>query len=324
MPEPLPQSVAPSFFVVSSILKEGPFGRTEVVVSPSGETFVRKYINKSVAGAVEWEALAQLNDPAFPHIFSRSETPDAYILLMEYVSGMTLQHMVEMWGPMPEAGALPTFEKICVAIGKLHAHSPRPIIHRDIKPSNIIVEGDRVRIVDFGTARYRKDEESRDTRYVGTIGYAAPEQFGFGQTDERTDIYALGMVLLSCSRGLILLAKEEVPWMGAATYLHPQKLSLKNVCSLIRRIVIKVCKLLCGACAVVALLGDGEYRRLFGRCFLHLLYSMPLSTPFFKQKTFLLEAMSSLFLSIGAWRSFCSCFPILYSSIREICCGELY
>jgi len=68
-------------------------------------------------------------------------------------------------------------------------------VHRDVKPENIILSGDRTVLIDFDSARVNKPEAEGDTRVLGTIGYAAPEQFGLAQSDCRTDIYAVGVLL---------------------------------------------------------------------------------------------------------------------------------
>lgn len=82
--------------------------------------------------------------------------------------------------------------QMCDGLGKLHEHH---IIHRDIKPSNMILQGDRIRLIDFDAARIFKPGQENDTKILGTRGYAPPEQFGSGQTDPRSDIYALGITM---------------------------------------------------------------------------------------------------------------------------------
>ena len=81
--------------------------------------------------------------------------------------------------------------QICKALGILHNSG---IVHRDIKPENILVRGTEAVLIDFDAARLVKPEHRTDTQIMGTTGYAAPEQFGFSQTDARADIYSLGIV----------------------------------------------------------------------------------------------------------------------------------
>lgn len=117
-------------------------------------------------------------------------------LLREYVQGQTLEEMTEREGSCSLEEAARLGRMLCRKAAALHAQQP-PVIHRDIKPENIVLTGmGRLRLIDFGTARQYKPEQEADTVCMGTRGYAAPEQFGFGQTDERTDIFAIGKVLL--------------------------------------------------------------------------------------------------------------------------------
>ena len=86
---------------------------------------------------------------------------------------------------------------------KISSQQNTPVIYRDLKPANLIVDdSDQLRLVDFGTARYYSDEISEDTVYIGTQGYAAPEQYGIGQTDQRTDLYSLGMTIIHLATGI--------------------------------------------------------------------------------------------------------------------------
>ena len=82
--------------------------------------------------------------------------------------------------------------QMCDGLAELHAQN---IIHRDIKPSNMILQGDKIRLIDFDAARIFKAGKEEDTNLLGTKGYAPPEQFGYGQTDQRSDIYALGVTI---------------------------------------------------------------------------------------------------------------------------------
>jgi serine/threonine protein kinase len=84
----------------------------------------------------------------------------------------------------------------------LSVQKPRPIVFRDLKPSNIMITRDgRIKLIDFGIARFFKEEQREDTFVYGTPGYAAPEQYGLGQTDVRSDIFSLGATLHHCLTG---------------------------------------------------------------------------------------------------------------------------
>ncbi|HYA88930.1 MAG TPA: serine/threonine-protein kinase, partial [Nitrospirota bacterium] len=94
---------------------------------------------------------------------------------------------------------------------------PRPIVFRDMKPSNIMIAHDgRVKLIDFGIARFFKEDRKEDTYMYGTPGYAAPEQYGIGQTDVRSDLYSLGATLYCCLTG-------EHPPQNPLDFLDPRR-----------------------------------------------------------------------------------------------------
>ena len=117
-------------------------------------------------------------------------------LVMDYIEGQTLQAMLEARpDPFPEAQVVEWAGQVCDVLDYLHRCMP-PIIFRDLKPSNIMIDASkRVKLIDFGVARLFKAGQARDTANFGTAGYAPPEQYGKGQTDARSDIYALGVTL---------------------------------------------------------------------------------------------------------------------------------
>lgn len=135
-----------------------------------------------------------------PRVFDCFERNGELIVIMEYVPGETLAEFVARRGPS-SALAKRLATPLCDAVAELHESFDPPLIHRDIKPSNIIVSGEAVTIIDFGIARSWHEDATEDTTHFGTRPYAPPEQFGFGQTDERSDVYALGMVLYFCITG---------------------------------------------------------------------------------------------------------------------------
>ena len=116
---------------------------------------------------------------------------------MEFVPGETLQDLVYHLDPS-ESLARDVFPQLCDAVSELHESFDPPIIHRDLKPSNIIMSRGGCTIIDFGIAREYKDGATQDTAHFGTRSFAPPEQFGFGQTTVRSDVYALGMLLYFC------------------------------------------------------------------------------------------------------------------------------
>ena len=117
-------------------------------------------------------------------------------LVREYIEGMSLAQMVLQKGGISEAEIYRISRKICQTAEQFQ-NPDEPMIHRDIKPENIVVTpGDEVVFIDFGTMRSYKKDGSRDTFVVGTRGTAAPEQYGYTQTDQRTDVYAIGQTML--------------------------------------------------------------------------------------------------------------------------------
>lgn len=134
-----------------------------------------------------------------PKAFFREGGTD--YLLRTYLPGETLTHYREREGGCPEAVCAGLGRKICGLLETLHGQEP-PIIHRDIKPENILLLPDGgVGLIDFGIARQYKSGQDTDTRHMGTRSTAAPEQYGFAQTDHRTDLYALGMTLIWLAAG---------------------------------------------------------------------------------------------------------------------------
>ena len=134
---------------------------------------------------------------------------DKEYLVMEYVQGEILPTFLRRRGGA-EAQLLPLALQLCDVLDYLHARTP-PIIYRDLKPSNIMVETatGQVKLIDFGIARFYKPGKQKDTHMLGTPGFAPPEQYGNGQTDARSDIFALGVTLH------VLLTDydvEQTPW----------------------------------------------------------------------------------------------------------------
>ncbi|WP_167859174.1 protein kinase domain-containing protein [Paenibacillus cymbidii] len=146
----------------------------------------------------EAELLMRLSHPNLPHIVDYvppDERGFGYIV-MEYVDGRTLQQVVEEDGAMSWPAAVSIALQLCEAFGYLHGVSPQPIIYRDLKPANVMLgDSGNVKLIDFGIARTYRSDCDADTLQLGTAGFAAPEQYEGGQTDARTDLFALGALL---------------------------------------------------------------------------------------------------------------------------------
>lgn len=144
----------------------------------------------------EVDIMKRLAHPFLPRIYDVIEKPDMMVIIMDYIEGRTVKSIIEEYGAMTEDQVIKIGRQLCEALQYLHQMTP-PIIYRDMKPGNIMMRpnGD-VMLIDFGTAREFKERNLADTTCLGTVGYAAPEQFGgMGQTDARTDVYGLGVTL---------------------------------------------------------------------------------------------------------------------------------
>lgn len=189
---------------VDAVLKKGRLERTERVffVGANGAEqgpYVRKVFEaESGLGSAYGRVLAaQRQGQRFlhlPRIIDCYSLGEQDAVVMEFVPGRTLADELYETGPSLDA-AKQLFPGICDAIAELHSRFDPPLIHRDIKPSNFMVEGDTVLVIDLGIARTFDKDAVCDTSHFGTRAYAPPEQFGYGQTDVRSDIYALGMLL---------------------------------------------------------------------------------------------------------------------------------
>lgn len=189
-------------YCVLQILKENLHGRTEKVTH-EGEIYIRKYFSHELIGAgSEYHILSELNHPFLPKIHDYYELSGQSVLIEEFVDGIKLSDLIHTSGRLVPEKAVEISKKLCEVCNYLHLQNPYPIIHRDIKPDNIICTMDgQIKLIDFGAAREYKDKNAKDTIYVGTVGYAPPEQFGFGQTDGRADIYGIGMTMIHMLTG---------------------------------------------------------------------------------------------------------------------------
>jgi len=145
----------------------------------------------------EANLLARLTHPNLPSVYDYFEEGGRWYLVMDFIKGETLEEYITR----TTNNILPTLEVIDIGIqltrvlGYLHTR-PTPVIFRDLKPLNIMITSDKhVYLIDFGVARLFKRGKAKDTLAFGSVGYAAPEQFGKAQTTPRTDIYGLGVIL---------------------------------------------------------------------------------------------------------------------------------
>lgn len=160
------------------------------------ELLILKAINKDTEFIWDLEAIKKIRHPQIARVID-VQTTDRYIyILKEYIKGVTLEQYAGKMGSISEENVLNIGLALCEIIGYFHSIKPFPIIYRDLKPANLILTEDgSVRLIDLDSVRQYKENSPKDTFYIGTEGFAAPEQFGFSQTDHRTDIYTLGTTL---------------------------------------------------------------------------------------------------------------------------------
>ncbi len=166
-------------WAVKEIRKKGSGKNDEVVV------------NSLLAEA---NLMKRLDHPALPRIVDIIDNGVTIYVVMDYIEGESLDKILNEYGAQPEETVITWAKQLCDALSYLHSQKP-PIIYRDMKPANVMLKPEgNIKIIDFGIAREYKEQNLADTTVLGTKGYAPPEQYS-GQTDPRSDIFALGMTM---------------------------------------------------------------------------------------------------------------------------------
>jgi eukaryotic-like serine/threonine-protein kinase len=152
--------------------------------------------------------LAKLNHQNIAALYSFFRQGDEFFMVMEFMRGRTLDEIVSKSGPMSCEEAVPLFCHALEGIGYAHRLG---IIHRDIKPANMMLTDDgTLKVMDFGIARVLGTARmTRAGNLIGTIEYMSPEQVRGQETDERADIYALGVLLFELLTGRLPFASEN-------------------------------------------------------------------------------------------------------------------
>ena len=199
-------------YTITGLLGQGGFSRIYMAHAPDGSTVILKFPDVSLLGdQATYErfrrevAIGQkLSHPAIPRVIRFVEGGDAIYLVMEYIEGPSLRNYLNEKAPLPLDEGLSYAGQLAEATDYLHTHG---VCHRDLKPENIIVGPDhRVHILDFGSALL---EGSRRVTWrwasnaFGTPDYMAPEQIQGKRGDERTDVYALGMIVYEMLAGAL-------------------------------------------------------------------------------------------------------------------------
>ena len=171
------------------VLKQSPRGTVSVVRHKKSGT---RYIFRRYSGSGEvYRRLLPVLCPHLPQIMEAAEQDGQTAVLEEYVQGDTLAELL-MGARLTEREARQVTMQLCQALHVLHSMGA---VHRDVKSENVILRGSDAVLIDFDAARIYKDESESDTQVLGTTGFAAPEQYGIFQSDERADIFSLGVLL---------------------------------------------------------------------------------------------------------------------------------
>ena len=171
------------------VLKQSPRGTVSVVRHKKSGT---RYVFRRYSGSSEvYRRLLPVLCPHLPQIMEAAEQDGQTAVLEEYVQGDTLAELL-MGARLTEREARHVTMQLCQALHVLHSMGA---VHRDVKPENVILRGSDAVLIDFDAARIYKDESESDTQVLGTTGFAAPEQYGIFQSDERADIFSLGVLL---------------------------------------------------------------------------------------------------------------------------------
>ena len=142
----------------------------------------------------EANMMKKLDHPSLPRIVDIIDNGITIYVVMDYIEGESLDKILNEYGAQPEELVIAWAKQLCDALSYLHGQKPS-IIYRDMKPANVMLKPEgNIKIIDFGIAREYKEQSLADTTVLGTKGYAPPEQYS-GQTDPRSDIFALGMTM---------------------------------------------------------------------------------------------------------------------------------
>ena len=171
------------------VLKRSPRGTVSVVRHKKSGT---RYVFRRYSGSGEvYRRLLPVLCPHLPQIMEAAEQDGQTAVLEEYVQGDTLAELLT-GAKLTEKEARQVTMQLCQALHVLHSMGA---VHRDVKPENVILRGSDAVLIDFDAARIYKDESESDTQVLGTTGFAAPEQYGIFQSDERADTFSLGVLL---------------------------------------------------------------------------------------------------------------------------------
>lgn len=220
-------------YCVEHVLASGEAGSTEVVSRPGAEhlgegPLVRKRVKRDVANVEVFSRLSSVGGGHLPRVIETYDLPDQVVIVREYVYGASLASCVAEAGRMGEIAAGHVVADVCDAVATLHE---RGIVHRDVSPRNVILSPRGAVLIDLGIARTYVEGAPRDTTRLGTWGFASPEQYGFAQTDGRSDVYSIGCLLGYMLTGVTPDAEGYAAALADSAVVRPE----------LRRIVEKAC-----------------------------------------------------------------------------------
>ncbi len=191
----------------------------------TGQVYVKKTL--SLENREIYRLLQVRQVPGIPRIQLLIETEQELIIIEEYINGLSLDAYLQKEGVLSERDAVHVMLQLCHTLQVLHSFQP-PLIHRDIKPSNVILTTDmHAMLIDFDAAKTYSEHKQRDTVLLGTANHAAPEQYGFSQSDARTDIYGLGILLnfmlTSCHPQQLAACGPIARVIKTCTHMDPNK-----------------------------------------------------------------------------------------------------
>lgn len=171
------------------LLKESPRGSVRLIRHrQSGKRFI---LRRFTGNGEVYRKLLDCSCRYLPLIYEAAEQGEENLVIEEFIEGDTLGFLLQgaLFSPRETRKIV---GQLCQALWVLHSMAA---VHRDIKPENVILRGADAVLIDFDAARLHKPEAEADTHVLGTTGFAAPEQYGLSQSDARTDIYSLGVLM---------------------------------------------------------------------------------------------------------------------------------
>jgi len=208
------------------LLKESPRGSVHLIRHrASGRRFV---LRRFTGNAEVYQKLLHYRCRNLPEILEVTQKEGENLVLEEFIEGDTLNFLLKdaLFTP---AETREIVMQLCRALWVLHSMAA---VHRDIKPENVILRGAEAVLIDFDAARLHKPDHTVDTQILGTVGFAAPEQYGLSQSDLRTDIYSLGILINVMLTGAHPSKRQAAGRLGRVvercTHVNPKK-RYKNV-----------------------------------------------------------------------------------------------